>query len=50
MGFGLPIPQRGRPTLMEKSLGNEVLGWLQKLSEPYGTKIDIKDGIGTITI
>ena len=50
MGYGLPIPQRGRPTLMETSLSNQVLEWLQKLSEPYGTKIDIKDGIGTITI
>ena len=26
----------------------EVLHYLQKLSEPYGTKIEIKDGVGTI--
>ena len=50
MGYVLHIPKRVLPTLIEKTLSNEVLGWLQKLSEPYGTKIDIKDGIGTITI
>lgn len=28
----------------------KVLEYLQKLSEPYGTKIDIKDGMGTIQV
>ena len=28
----------------------KVLQYLQKLSEPYGTKINIKDGLGTIEL
>ena len=43
-------PREAAQRSWKKTLSNEVLGWLQKLSEPYGTKIDIKDGIGTITI
>ena len=37
--------QKGRP-VMNKSV--ETLQYLAKLSEPYGTKIDIVDGVGYI--
>ena len=50
MGYGLPIPQRGRPILAHPDIANEVLEWLQKLSEPFGTKISIQDGIGVISL
>ena len=43
----LPRSQKGVPVL---SGDEEVLHYLQKLSEPYGTKINIQDGVGTITL
>ncbi|MBI4339759.1 MAG: CapA family protein [Chloroflexi bacterium] len=49
LGFQRPIPQRGRPMLAHREHGTETLQWLQKLSEPYGTKINIDHGMGVIT-
>lgn len=47
LGMKKPRPQKGVPVLT----GDEkVLEYLQKLSEPFGTKIDIKDGVGTIKV
>ena len=47
LGQNLPRSQKGVPVLT----GDEkVLQYLQKLSEPYGTKINIKDGLGTIDL
>ena len=47
LGMTRPRSQKGVPVLT----GDEkVLQYLQKLSERYGTKIDIKDGIGTIKV
>ena len=45
LGMKLPRSQKGVPVLTGDE---EVLHYLQKLSEPYGTKIQIKDGVGTI--
>ena len=47
LGMDKPRSQKGVPVLT----GDEkVLEYLQKLSAPYGTKIDIKDGMGTIKV
>ncbi|MBI4198712.1 MAG: CapA family protein [Chloroflexi bacterium] len=48
LGYKLPIPQRGRPLLAQREHGTETLEWLQKLSEPYGTRIAIEHGMGII--
>jgi poly-gamma-glutamate capsule biosynthesis protein CapA/YwtB (metallophosphatase superfamily) len=47
LGFGLARYQRGWPTL---SKDESILKQLQKLSEPFGTKISINNGVGTISI
>lgn len=47
LGMKKPRSQKGVPVL---SGDEKVLQYLQKLSEPYGTKIDIKDGVGTIKV
>jgi hypothetical protein len=48
MGFGRPIPQRGRPVLAEGQVAHDILTWLQTMSEPFGTQIDISGTVGTI--
>jgi poly-gamma-glutamate synthesis protein (capsule biosynthesis protein) len=48
MGFGRPIPQRGRPVLAQGRVAREVLEWLQRVSEPFGTKITIDGDVGSI--
>jgi poly-gamma-glutamate synthesis protein (capsule biosynthesis protein) len=48
MGFGRPIPQRGRPLLAQGQVAHDILTWLQHVSEPFGTKISIDGEIGII--
>jgi poly-gamma-glutamate synthesis protein (capsule biosynthesis protein) len=48
MGFGRPIPQRGRPVLAQGLEARETLQWLQEVSQPYGTEITIVDDVGII--
>ena len=48
MGFGLPIPQRGRPVLAQGLVAQETLQWLQEVSKPFGTEITIADDVGII--
>lgn len=50
LGFGLTRPERGTPRLADVSMGTTILERLQKLSAPYGTKIEIKNGLGIIRI
>lgn len=47
LGQNKPRSQKGVPVL---SGDEEVLHYLQKLSDPFGTKIQIKDGVGTIKL
>lgn len=47
LGMTLPRPQKGLPVIN----GNEeTLRYLQKLSEPFGTKIEIENGVGRICL
>jgi poly-gamma-glutamate synthesis protein (capsule biosynthesis protein) len=48
MGFGRPIPQRGRPLLAQGQVAHETLEWLQHVSEPFGTQISIEGDVGII--
>ncbi|MBI3325292.1 MAG: CapA family protein, partial [Nitrospinae bacterium] len=50
MGFGRPIPQRGRPVLAEGQVAQETLEWLQHVSAPFGTKISIDGDVGIIRL
>ena len=50
MGYGRPIPQRGRPVLSEGEVAQQTLTWLQDVSRPFGTEITIADGVGVIRI
>ncbi len=45
LGQNLPRSQKGCPVL---SADESWLRYLQELSAPYGTKIEIKDGVGTV--
>lgn len=47
LGMDKPRSQKGVPVM---NGSEETLRYLQSLSEPYGTKIQIQDGVGTIRI
>jgi len=47
LGMELPRPQKGLPVIN----GNEeTLRYLAKISEDFGTQIEIKDGVGYICL
>ena len=50
MGYQRPIPQRGRPVLAKGQIARETLKWLQEVSTPYGTQIDIAGDTGRIVL
>ena len=50
MGFGRPIPQRGRPLLAQGQVARDTLRWLQQVSKPFGTEIAIEDDVGIIRL
>jgi hypothetical protein len=50
MGFGRPIPQRGRPVLAEGPVAQRTLKWLQDVSRPFGTEISIEEDLGVIRL
>ncbi len=50
LGFGQPLSQRGRPMLAERPVADEILGSLQRLSAPFGTKITNSEGVGLIRV
>jgi poly-gamma-glutamate synthesis protein (capsule biosynthesis protein) len=46
MGFRVPRPHQGTPRLAERELGKKILERFARMSEIYGTRIVIKDGVG----
>ena len=50
LGFGYRPVDGGWPEVADVKEATQILERLQKLSEPYGTKIQISNGVGTITI
>jgi poly-gamma-glutamate synthesis protein (capsule biosynthesis protein) len=50
LGFGQSWPDRGTPRLATPEVGAEILGWMTELSEPFGTAIQVTDGVGHVTI
>ncbi|MGE5833208.1 MAG: CapA family protein [Acidobacteriota bacterium] len=50
LGYGKPASQRGRPMLADAQLGKKILDDLIKLSEPFGTKIENRNGVGYVVV
>ncbi|HIF38467.1 MAG TPA: CapA family protein [Gemmatimonadetes bacterium] len=50
LGFGTEAWERGRPVLAEEDLANKILGDLIERSEPFGTHIEVRDGVGYIRV
>lgn len=50
LGFGEPRTVRGRPKLASPELGKKIIDDLIRLSEPYGTKVEYRSGIGVIEV
>lgn len=50
LGFEYGRSRRGRPQFSDKEDGNRILRDIADLSAEFGTKIVIKDGIGTIAL
>jgi poly-gamma-glutamate synthesis protein (capsule biosynthesis protein) len=50
LGFGQPPSQRGRPKFADQELGDKILDDLIRLSAPFGTTIEKRDGVGHVAI
>jgi len=50
LGYGLPVQVRGRPVLAEDALSRKIIDNVSMLSEPFGTKIDYRNGVGYVRI
>ena len=50
LGFGQPRTKRGRPMFADEELGGKILNDLIERSAPFGTRIDVVDGVGVIQI
>jgi poly-gamma-glutamate synthesis protein (capsule biosynthesis protein) len=50
LGFGRKRPDRGFPQVADAVLASEILSRMQKLSQPFGTTIAIKNDVGIIEI
>lgn len=50
LGFGQPRQIRGRPMLADEKLGKKIIKDLTELSEPFGTKVVWKDGVGIVRL
>jgi len=48
LAFGAPLPDRGIPRLAGPDLGAEILATFAQLSEPFGTKIEVRDNVGYV--
>jgi poly-gamma-glutamate synthesis protein (capsule biosynthesis protein) len=50
LGFGRPAAERGRPMLADAETSRKILEDLQRLSKPFGTVIEVRDGIGRVAV
>ena len=50
LGFGKPRTVRGRPILAGEELAEKIIGDLVRLSEPYGTEIVMRRGVGYVKL
>lgn len=50
LGYGLKLTESGIPRVPTPEIAQTILKRLQKMSEPYGTRIAIEDNIGIIRV
>ena len=50
LGFGKSRAQRGIPLLADKKLGKKIVDDLARLSAPYGTDIEFRNGVGVVVL
>lgn len=50
LGFKKPATERGRPMFAEPELGQKILDDLTKLSAPFGTRIQVRNGVGYVDV
>jgi poly-gamma-glutamate synthesis protein (capsule biosynthesis protein) len=50
LGFGQPPQVRGRPLFADEELGRKIIDDVRRLSEPYGTAIEMRRGIGYVRL
>jgi hypothetical protein len=50
LGFGLHRAVQGRPLLATGAMAGEILERLRSLSEPFGTRLEIENGVGVIRL
>lgn len=50
LGFGRPAWIRGRPMLARGELATKILNDLVERSAPYGTRIEVRDGVGYVRV
>jgi poly-gamma-glutamate synthesis protein (capsule biosynthesis protein) len=50
LGHKRPRTQRGRPVPAQGETADRILKRIQRLSAKYGTKVDIRDGIGVVKV
>lgn len=50
LGFGQPRQVRGRPLLADPALAQKILGDVARLSAPFGTRLDVRDGVGYVDL
>ena len=50
VGYGKPRWQQGRPVLADGEVAQEILERYQRLSKPFGTRVDIADNVGIVRI
>jgi len=49
-GYGKPRWQQGRPVLADGDVASEILDRYQRLSKPFGTRVQIKGNVGLIRL
>jgi poly-gamma-glutamate capsule biosynthesis protein CapA/YwtB (metallophosphatase superfamily) len=50
LGFGNPRTRRGRPMLANDELGRKIIEDVKRLSAPFGTRVEYRDGVGTVIL
>ena len=50
LGYGLRLTSSGTPRLASPAMAQEILARLQRISAPYGTRIEIESGVGVIRV
>jgi Bacterial capsule synthesis protein PGA_cap len=49
-GFARPRPQRGRPVLADAAMAERIIARVARLSQPYGTAVANRDGVGVVKV